>query len=51
MVILEPENAALAAAKIIGLSDEKIKNKVKKYQEKQRYKLIEDNNALSGCSE
>lgn len=51
MVILDPENAALAAAKIIALSDEKVMEKVKAYQEDQRQKLIEDNNALSGCSE
>lgn len=46
MVILEPENAALAAAKIIAFSDEKIREKVKAYQEDQRQKLIDDNNAL-----
>jgi len=51
MVSLEPENAALAAAKIIAFSDEKIREKVKAYQEDQRQKLIDDNNALSGCSE
>ena len=51
MVILDPENAALAAAKIIALSDEKVMEKVKTYQEKQKQNLIEDNNALSGCSE
>lgn len=51
LVILEPENAALAAAKIIAFSDEKIREKVIAYQEEQRQKLIDDNNALSGCSE
>jgi len=51
MVILDPENAALAAAKIISLSDEKVKEKVKAFQEEQRQKLIEDNSVLSGVSE
>jgi len=51
MVILEPENAALPAAKIMAFSDEKIREKVKAYQEDQRQKLIDDKNALSGCSE
>lgn len=32
MVVTETENAALAAAKILGLTDNKIKEKVKAYQ-------------------
>ena len=51
LVILEPENAALAAAKIIAFSDVKVREKVIAYQEEQRQKLIDDNNALSGYSE
>jgi 5-(carboxyamino)imidazole ribonucleotide mutase len=51
MVILDPENAALAAAKIIALSDDKVKANVEAYQQEQRQKLIEDNDALSGCGE
>lgn len=51
LVILEPENAALAAAKIIALSDKRVLDKVLIYQEDQRQKLIDDNNALSGSIE
>lgn len=47
LVILEPENAALAAAKMLALSDEKLRTKVIEYQEEQRQKLIEDNKALA----
>jgi 5-(carboxyamino)imidazole ribonucleotide mutase len=32
MVVLEPENAALATAKILGLTDSQIQEKVKEYQ-------------------
>lgn len=32
MVVLEPDNAALAAAKILGLTDKHIQEKVKAYQ-------------------
>lgn len=32
MVVLEPDNAALAAAKILGLTDNRIQEKVKEYQ-------------------
>jgi len=46
MVILEPENAALAAAKIIAVFDENIRNKIKIFQETNRNKLIEDDNSL-----
>ena len=46
MVVTEPDNAALAAAKIIALSNEKVRHKVIELQEKNRKKLIEDNNSL-----
>jgi len=39
MVILEPENAALAAAKIFGQSNPDIFTKVKAYQENHRQRL------------
>jgi 5-(carboxyamino)imidazole ribonucleotide mutase len=39
MLITEPENAALAAAKIFGLRDEKIRKKVTAYQESMRETL------------
>ncbi|SMO83056.1 phosphoribosylaminoimidazole carboxylase, PurE protein [Saccharicrinis carchari] len=46
MVILNPENAALAAAKILGLSDSGIQVKVKEFQEAQRQKLIDDDKSI-----
>ena len=39
MVILEPTNAALAAAKIFGLSNPEVRAKVKEYQENHRQRL------------
>ena len=39
MVILEPENVALAAAKIFGQSDTQVLAKVTKYQENHRQRL------------
>jgi len=39
MLITEPENAALAAAKIFGLTDEKIREKVSSYQKSMRETL------------
>jgi len=42
MVVLEPENAALAAAKILGLTDEKVKQRVKEYQERLKELLERD---------
>ncbi len=50
MVILNPGNAALAAAKILGLSDENIQAKVKEFQENQRQKLIEDNASIASSN-
>lgn len=46
MVILDPENAALAAAKIIALTNENVCDKIISFQEAQRKTLIDDNNAL-----
>jgi len=42
MVVLEPENAALAAAKILGLSDERIQEKIKTYQSEVKESLEND---------
>lgn len=42
MVITETENAALAAAKILGLNDEKIQEKVKSYQNSTKETLEKD---------
>ena len=47
LVVLEPQNAALAAAKIIGLNNENVRNKVIVFQETQRKKLLEDNETVS----
>ena len=47
MVVLEPDNAALAAAKILAVSDENIREKVKELQQKNRDKLIDDDNSLT----
>ncbi len=41
LVILEPENTALAVAKIFAINNEKIQQKVKEYQENMR-KLVEE---------
>jgi 5-(carboxyamino)imidazole ribonucleotide mutase len=42
MVVLEPENAALAVAKIFGLKDEKIKLKVIEYQNAMKETVTND---------
>lgn len=47
MVILEPENAALAAAKIFGFLNEVVRTKVVEYQELQRQKLISDDESVN----
>lgn len=47
LVVLEPQNAALAAAKIIALSNENVRNKVLEFQEIQRKKLLDDNDSVS----
>jgi 5-(carboxyamino)imidazole ribonucleotide mutase len=39
LTVLSPENAALASAKILGLSNAKIKTKIIEYQEKKRTEL------------
>jgi 5-(carboxyamino)imidazole ribonucleotide mutase len=46
MVALEPDNAALAAAKIMSVSNNNIRNKIKTFQEANRNKLIEDDKSL-----
>lgn len=42
MVVLEPEQAALAAVKILALSDEGLQQKIKKYQEEKRRGIERD---------
>ncbi|MFA5403537.1 MAG: 5-(carboxyamino)imidazole ribonucleotide mutase [Ignavibacteria bacterium] len=46
MVITEAENAALAAAKIFGISDEKIQKKVIEYQNKMKETLEKDDKEI-----
>lgn len=46
LVVLEPENAALAAAKIISLIDPEVRKRVERFQEKMRQKLQEDDASL-----
>jgi len=45
-VVLEPANAALLAAKILGLGDADVKAKVIEFQRKQARKILEDDQAL-----
>jgi 5-(carboxyamino)imidazole ribonucleotide mutase len=51
MTILSPENAALAAAKIIGLSFPDIQEKVIAYRNKKQKELEEDDNDLQKSAE
>lgn len=45
-VVLDPENAALLAAKILGLVSPKVQIRVREYQQKMSGKVIEDDAAL-----
>jgi 5-(carboxyamino)imidazole ribonucleotide mutase len=47
MVVLEPENTALAAAKILAVADDKIRAKVKSYQDSLRAVLEEHDREIS----
>jgi phosphoribosylcarboxyaminoimidazole (NCAIR) mutase len=40
-VVLEPESAALLAAKILGLTDAGLRDKIRTAQEEQRRRLVE----------
>lgn len=42
MLVSEPENAALAAAKILALSDNKLRDKIIEYQNKMKETLFND---------
>lgn len=46
LVVLEPEAAALAAAKMLALSDSSLVEKVRQYQAKNRQKIEDDDTAL-----
>lgn len=43
MVVLEPENAALAAAKILSSKDPQVREKVRKHQQEAKRKVLEGN--------
>jgi len=45
-VVLEPLNAALLAAKILGQVDDEIREQVKAYQKRQAEKILEDDASL-----
>jgi phosphoribosylaminoimidazole carboxylase PurE protein len=45
-VVLEPKNAALLAAKILGLSEPGLRDQVRQAQERQRQRLFEADAAL-----
>jgi len=45
-VVLEPVNAALLAAKILGLSDPAVRSRVVEFQKKQAEKVAEDDKSI-----
>ena len=47
LVVLEPENAALAAAKILALKDEKVRERVREYQERKKREVEEADREIS----
>ncbi len=47
-VVLEPANAALLAAKILGLSDADVRQKVIEFQKSQADKILRDDAQLNG---
>jgi 5-(carboxyamino)imidazole ribonucleotide mutase len=46
LLVLTPENAALAAAKILGIRDDDVRKRVEEFQLNQRNKLIEADEEL-----
>jgi len=48
MVVLEPENCALAAAKIVALYDENVRSKVEEYQRMKREEVERADEEISG---
>jgi 5-(carboxyamino)imidazole ribonucleotide mutase len=45
-VVLDPGNAALLAAKILGLTNAEVKSRVTEFQQKQASKILTDNQAV-----
>lgn len=48
LVVLEPEGAALAAAKIVALYDPEVRGRVKAYQEEKRREIEEADREVAG---
>jgi 5-(carboxyamino)imidazole ribonucleotide mutase len=48
LVVIEPEGAALAAAKILALKDPEVRRKVQEYQQRMRQKVVESDREVSG---
>ncbi len=48
MLVLEPEECALSALKILALSSKELENKIKKYQEKFKEQIEEEDRNLKG---
>jgi 5-(carboxyamino)imidazole ribonucleotide mutase len=46
-VVLEPANAALLAAKILGLSDPAVRARISEFQKKQAERITQDDKSLS----
>ncbi|RPJ49785.1 MAG: AIR carboxylase family protein, partial [Chloroflexi bacterium] len=46
-VVLEPANAAMLAAKILGLADPQIRDAVQRFQQKQSEKIVQDDSEIS----
>lgn len=46
-VVLDPGNAALLAAKILGLNDSAVRAKVLEFQRKQAIKILDDDKAIT----
>jgi phosphoribosylcarboxyaminoimidazole (NCAIR) mutase len=46
-VVLDPGNAALLAAKILGLSDAAVREKVLEFQRRQAAKILSDDKAMT----
>ncbi|MEP7357690.1 MAG: AIR carboxylase family protein [Anaerolineales bacterium] len=50
-VVLDPGNAALLAAKILGLADPEVQARVREFQAKQAGKIIDDDQTLREASQ
>ena len=50
MTVLEPEQAVLAAAKILALKDEEIRNRIKLYRKQYKDMMVRENAKLSESS-